>query len=112
MAIGNQAGSIRIPASHCGIVGLKPAFGLVPHIGTGPSEITINTLRADDREVSHPLPWQSNGCCDPPLPEDYPRSLHVTLGGARCPAARLKHLAYLRLKPNLSCFGNHPNLES
>jgi hypothetical protein len=28
------------------------------------------------------------------------------------PAASLKHLAYLRLEPNVSCFGNHPDLES
>jgi hypothetical protein len=26
--------------------------------------------------------------------------------------ALAKHLAYLRLEPNLSCFGNHPDLES
>jgi hypothetical protein len=31
---------------------------------------------------------------------------------ARCPASRLKHLAYLRPEPNFSCFGNHPDLES
>src|SRR5436190_1559197 len=42
----------------------------------------------------------------------YPRPLHVALRRGRCPAARLKHLAYLRLEPNLSCFGNHPDLES
>jgi hypothetical protein len=30
----------------------------------------------------------------------------------RCPAPRLKHLAYLRLEPNFSCFGNHSDLES
>jgi amidase len=43
MAIGgDQAGSIRIPASHCGIVGLKPTFGLVPYTGIGPLEITID----------------------------------------------------------------------
>jgi amidase len=44
MAIGgDQAGSIRIPASHCGIVGMKPTFGLVPYTGIGPLEMTLDT---------------------------------------------------------------------
>lgn len=30
---GDQAGSIRIPAAWCGVVGLKPTFGLVSHAG-------------------------------------------------------------------------------
>jgi amidase len=34
MAVGcDQAGSIRIPSSYCGIYGLKPTFGLVPYTG-------------------------------------------------------------------------------
>ena len=34
MAIGcDQAGSIRIPSSYCGIYGMKPTFGLVPYTG-------------------------------------------------------------------------------
>ncbi len=43
MAIGgDQAGSIRLPASFCGIVGLKPTFGLVPYTGIAPLEMTID----------------------------------------------------------------------
>ena len=33
---GDQAGSIRIPASRCGIVGFKPTHGLVPYTGSVP----------------------------------------------------------------------------
>ncbi|NIT98147.1 MAG: amidase, partial [Actinobacteria bacterium] len=43
MAIGgDQGGSIRIPASFCGIVGMKPTHGLVPYTGIMPIEMTID----------------------------------------------------------------------
>ncbi len=43
MAIGgDQGGSIRIPASWCGIVGHKPTYGLVPYTGVFPIELTLD----------------------------------------------------------------------
>jgi amidase len=43
MAIGgDQGGSIRIPAAFCGIVGMKPTWGLVPYTGIAPIEPTLD----------------------------------------------------------------------
>lgn len=43
MAIaGDQGGSIRIPASNCGVYGMKPTHGLVPYSGIMPVEQTID----------------------------------------------------------------------
>ena len=43
MAIGgDQGGSIRMPASFCGIYGMKPTWGLVPYTGIMPIEIYVD----------------------------------------------------------------------
>jgi amidase len=43
MAIGgDQGGSIRMPASFCGIYGMKPTWGLVPYTGVMPIEIFVD----------------------------------------------------------------------
>ena len=39
---GDQGGSIRIPASFCGVYGLKPTHGLVPYTGILPIEICLD----------------------------------------------------------------------
>jgi len=39
---GDQGGSVRTPASWCGIVGLKPTHGLVPYTGIFPVEPTLD----------------------------------------------------------------------
>ncbi|OZF31266.1 amidase [Rhodococcus sp. 14-2496-1d] len=53
MAIGgDQGGSIRIPASFCGVVGHKPTFGLVPYTGAFPIERTIDHVGPIARTVA------------------------------------------------------------
>ena len=45
MGIGSdQGGSVRMPASFSGCVGLKPSYGLVPYTGAGPIEQTVDHL--------------------------------------------------------------------
>jgi amidase len=39
---GDQGGSIRMPASYCGIYGMKPTYGLVPYTGIMPIELTLD----------------------------------------------------------------------
>ncbi|GAA5908638.1 hypothetical protein JCM6882_003700 [Rhodosporidiobolus microsporus] len=78
MAIGgDQGGSIRIPATLCGIVGLKPTFGLVPYTGVLSSDSGVDHIgpmtqsvydaallleaiagydNIDDRQLGAPLP--------------------------------------------------------
>jgi len=52
MAIGgDQGGSVRMPASWCGIVGLKATHGLVPYTGGFPIEATLDHLGPMTRTV-------------------------------------------------------------
>lgn len=49
---GDQGGSIRTPGAYCGIVGMKPTFGLVPYTGAMPIELTIDHLGPMSRTVA------------------------------------------------------------
>ena len=53
MAVGtDHGGSCRIPASFCGIVGMKATFGLVPYTGTMPIDMTIDYVGPMTRDVT------------------------------------------------------------
>ncbi|MEM7500159.1 MAG: amidase, partial [Pseudomonadota bacterium] len=49
---GDQGGSIRIPASFCGAVGLKPTHGLVPYTGIFAVELTVDHAGPITRTVA------------------------------------------------------------
>jgi amidase len=53
MAIGcDEGGSIRVPAAFCGILGLKPTWGLVPFTGIFPTELTVDHVGPMARTVA------------------------------------------------------------
>ena len=52
LAIGSdQGGSVREPAAFCGLVGMKPTWGLVPYTGAGSIEMTLDHLGPMTRTV-------------------------------------------------------------
>ena len=91
MAIGgDQAGSIRIPAAHCGLYGLKPTFGRVPYTGAISSEFVIDhlgpiTANVEDNALLleciaglDPLDPRTAGT---PAPDDYRGALGRSIAG-------------------------------
>lgn len=90
MALGtDQGGSVRIPASWCGVVGFKPTHGLVPYTGTVTLESTVDHIGPITRDV-----------------EDCARLLDVISGPDGCDPRQYDikmtdHLDAIRSSPNI-----------
>ncbi|HET7738066.1 MAG TPA: amidase family protein [Tepidiformaceae bacterium] len=82
---GDQGGSVRLPAAHCGIVGMKPTFGLISHFGAGfGSEMTVDHVGPMARKVEDvAAALQVVGGYDPLDPRqrrEVPESIDVLSG--------------------------------
>jgi amidase len=91
---GDQGGSIRIPAAFCGIVGLKPTFGLVSHFGigfgsdqsidyTGPMARTVEECAAALQATAGYDAYDPRQTRDVPLKLDALRGLDEGVSGLR-----------------------------
>jgi aspartyl-tRNA(Asn)/glutamyl-tRNA(Gln) amidotransferase subunit A len=107
LAVGtDEGGSIRIPASFCGLVGLKPTFGLVPRVPLGPAGLLthLGPLARTVEDAALFLaatagPDLRDGWSLPSLGEDYVGALRRPPGSLR--VAWSPRLGYAAVDPDV-----------
>lgn len=95
----DTGGSVRHPATHCGLVGLKPTYGLVSRRGVFPLSFTLDHVGPMTRTVrDNALLLNAIAGHDPLDPgsadrpkEDYARDLHRGVRGLRIGFVRHFH---------------------
>ena len=93
MAIGDDGGgSIRVPSAFCGLVGLIPSRGLVPHVdyqSVAPrATVTVGPMARNARDAAIAMqvlagPDGRDFICLPDQPPDYIGTLGSGIGGKR-----------------------------
>ena len=64
----DSAGSVRVPAACCGVVGLKTTFGLVPLAGAFPVEMKhLDTIGPMGKDIAHTVQGMGAGHAGDPL---------------------------------------------
>lgn len=48
----DTVGGVRVPAGFCGILGFRPSYGAVSHMGIIPVSASLDTVGMDDSIVS------------------------------------------------------------
>ncbi|MEW2353484.1 amidase family protein [Spirillospora sp. NPDC029432] len=79
------AGSVRIPASFCGVVGFKPSFGRVPYVPpcadglahVGPLARSVADVAALMPVLAGPDPRDPDSVTGPPVPATEPAALRI-----------------------------------
>ena len=95
----DTGGSVRHPASHCGIVGLKATYGLVPREGVFPLAFSLDhvgPLTRTVRDAALMLNVMSGGR------EDYTRDLGLGLKGLRIGFVRHFHETDMPADPEMA----------
>jgi aspartyl-tRNA(Asn)/glutamyl-tRNA(Gln) amidotransferase subunit A len=106
----DTGGSVRHPASHCGLVGLKPTYGLVSRRGVFPLSFTLDHVGPMTRTVrDNAILLNAMAGHDPADPgsaahasEDYARHLHRGVRGLRIGFVRHFHETDVPASPEVT----------